>query len=96
MKVQFTQGSHSQLFISHCLSGAHVPLTREGNIIVDGVLASCYPSLIDHHLAHLSMGPLRWFPSIMDTIFGEGDGISTFVRINEKLGMWILPDGQLW
>ena len=27
--------------------GANVPLTKEGNIMVDGVLASCYPSA-DH------------------------------------------------
>ena len=82
--------------IFHCLLGTHVPSTREGNIIVDGVLASCYPSSFDHHLAHLSMGPMRWFPGIMQMIFGEDDGISAFVRINEELGIWMLPFGQLW
>ena len=35
-----------------CLLGAYVPLTEDGNILVDGVLASCYASF-DHGLAHL-------------------------------------------
>ena len=82
--------------IYHYLIGSHVPLTREGNIIVDGILASCYPSSVDYHLAHLSMGPMRWFPNIMQMIFGEDDRIPAFFRINEELGMWMLPFGQLW
>ena len=72
------------------------PPKREGNIIVDRVLASCYPSSVDHHLAHMSMGPVKLFPDIMQMIFGEDDGISAFVRINEELGIWMLPFGQLW
>ena len=80
----------------YCLPGAHVPLTREGNIIVDEVLVSCYASSADHNLAHLSMAPLRWFSDIIQKIFGEDDEISAFVKINEELGKWILPCGQLW
>ena len=30
----------------------------EGNIIVDGVLASCYAS-VDHDLGHIAMVPMR-------------------------------------
>ena len=96
IKVQFTSFSLFKKCIYHCLVGAHVPLTREGNIIVDEVLASCYPSSLDHHLVHLSMGPMRWFPDIMQMIFGEDDGISAFVKMNKYLGTWILPYGQLW
>ena len=33
-----------------------MPLTEEGNIVVDGVLASCYASF-DHDLAHIAMVP---------------------------------------
>ena len=76
--------------------GAYVPLTDEGNIIVDGILASCYPSSVDHNLAHLSMAPIRWFPDVMHMIFGDDDTFSVFIRINEELGLWMLPCGQLW
>ena len=34
--------------------GAYTPVTVEGNIAVDGVLASCY-AFADHDLAHQSI-----------------------------------------
>ena len=77
-----------------CFLGAYVPLTTEGNIIVDGVLASCYPSA-DHDSAHLGMKPLHWFPEIIQWIFGEENGFSAYVRIAEELGKCILPDQQI-
>ena len=40
--------------------GTYVPLTEEGNIVVDGVLASCYASF-DHDLAHITMAPIQLF-----------------------------------
>ena len=77
-------------------TGAYTPLTREGNIIVDEVLASSYASTVDHHSAHFATAPIRWFPDIIQMIFGEEEGISAFMRINEKLGIWFLPYGHLW
>ena len=71
--------------------GAYVPLTTEGTIMVNRVLASCYPSS-NHDLAHIIMTPVRWFPEIMQWIFGEDNGISIYVRINEELGKLISPD----
>ena len=76
-------------------SGAYVPLTNEGNIIVDEVLASCHVS-VDHHLAHLTTASIRWFPNIIQMIFGKEEGISAFIRISEELGIWMLPYRQLW
>ena len=66
----------------------------EGNIVVDGVLASCYPSS-DHDLAHIGMAPIRWFPGITQWIFGEDNGWSVFTKINEGLGKLVLPFTQL-
>ena len=77
-----------QLFL-----GAYVPVTKEGNIVVDGILASCYLSG-NHDLGHFGMTPMRWFPSIIEWIFGEDNGIQTYVRINEYMGEWLLPHQQ--
>ena len=38
---------------------AFAPATMEGTIVVDGVVASCYANTVRHHLAHLSLAPLR-------------------------------------
>ena len=42
----------------------------EGSIVVDSVLASCYPSA-HHDLAHIALTPIRWFPKIFEWIFGD-------------------------
>lgn len=41
------------------LTGMVAPVTLEGNIIVDGVLSSCYAMINDHQVAHMAFGPLR-------------------------------------
>ena len=75
--------------------GAFVPLTMEGNIVVDGVLASCYAA-IDHNLAHIGMTPLRWFPDVLEWMFGEGKGSESYVQFAGELAKGLLPCGQLY
>ena len=72
-----------------------MPLTREGNIVVDGVLASCFGSF-DHDLAHISMKPVQWFPEIMEWIFGLDDVSPVYVNIAEHFGRLMLPYCQLF
>ena len=60
--------------------GAYVPLTMEGNILVDGVLASCYASF-DHDVQHIVMKPLLWFPSMVDMLLGEEKSMHAYVTI---------------
>ena len=62
----------------------------EGNIVVDGVLASCYPSA-HHDLTHIGVTPMRWCPKMFKWIFGVDNGILGYVRMAEELGMWITP-----
>ena len=64
----------------------------EGNILVDGVFASCYPSA-DHDLAHFGMTPVRLFPKMIQQIFGEDNGFQICAMVAEKLGGWVLPQG---
>ena len=72
---------------------AYVPLTTEGTIVVDGILASCYID-ITHDLAHLPMIPMQRFSETLEWIFGNGFGYPTYVSTARQLGKLILPDGQ--
>ena len=66
-----------------CLVGTYAPLTKEGSIIVDNVLASCYGAY-DNDLAHLAMTPMRMFPEIFNWIFNEDNGTPHFVTTAEE------------
>ena len=69
--------------------GAYVPVTMDGNIMVDGVLVSCY-AFPNHNVAHIEMTPLGWFPQIMELIFGVEDGTLGYVNIMDNLGhLWL-------
>ena len=81
------------LHFSNLFSGAYVSLTREGHIIVDGVLVSCYASF-DHDLAQIAMTPMQWFPDIVEWIFGEDNGSSGYVTMAKEFGRLMLPAEQ--
>lgn len=50
--------------------GIYAPLTREGNIVVNSVVASCYAVISDHYMAHMSFAPVRWFSYLNEWFFG--------------------------
>ena len=54
-----------EINILYSYLGDFAPVTMGGNIVVDGVLASCY-ALSDHDLVHIVMTPMRWFPAMMN------------------------------
>ena len=72
------------------ISGAFTPVTMEGNIVVDGVLASCY-AFSDHDLAHIGMTPMRWFPGMMNWMFGGTKETPGYVSSAEDLARVFLP-----
>ena len=75
--------------------GAHVPLTADGNIVVDGILASCYASF-DHDLAHIAMSVIQWYPEMTAWIFGVNNGTPEYVSIAKDIGRWVLPNVLLF
>ena len=78
-----------------CFIGAYAPLTTEGTILVDGILASCYADC-HHDLAHLSITPMQKFTEVMEWIFGTDFGFPVYVVTANQLGQLMLPDGQHW
>ena len=77
--------------IIHCVLGVYAPLTLEGNILVDDILASCYADISDHDLAHLGMIPMRIFSTVVGWIFGVDIGFSVFANIAIELGTFLSP-----
>ena len=67
----------------------------EGNIVVDGIVASCYASF-DHNLAHFTMTPMQWYPEIIKWVLGVEDGAPAYVTTAKELGRWLLPDELLF
>ena len=68
-----------------------MPLTLEANIMVDGILTSCYADISDHDLAHLGMIPMRRFSAVVEWIFGDDIGFPIFVNTAIELGTYLLP-----
>ena len=58
--------------------------------MVEGVLASCYPSN-DHGLSQIGMSPMRLVPTIIEWIFGDDKTILAYVSICADLGKWLSP-----
>ena len=56
---------HLEVVVS---SGLYSPLTYQGNIVVDNVLASCYSDFDSHELQHFAFLPIRLFYRILDII----------------------------
>ena len=65
----------------------------QGNLLVDGILASCYQYL-DHDLANIGMLPINSFPVVMESIFGEDSGSSAYSNSADDLGGWVLPSNN--
>ena len=57
----------------------------EGNIVVEEVVASCYATF-DHDLANIATIPIKWFPELMEWIFGRENGFSVFVGVTMNMG----------
>ena len=71
-------------------SGAYGPVTTEGTIIVDGIVASCYAVVNDHHLLHASFAPLRYLNLFMPGVVGtEQEGLHWYPELLQTVGKYI-------
>ncbi|KAM3860522.1 sonic hedgehog protein [Diretmus argenteus] len=77
--------------------GSFAPVTVQGTVVVDRVLASCYAVIEDHELAHWALAPVRlshWVSSWLSHPQSRGtaqkDGVHWYSKILYQLGTWIL------
>ncbi|MEQ2180323.1 hypothetical protein GOODEAATRI_000202 [Goodea atripinnis] len=75
--------------------GAFAPLTRQGTIVVDGVMASCYAVVDQHGLAHWAFAPLRLMYSWTGSTGGHSDGMHWYSWVLHWLGRTVLDSGRL-
>nr|XP_046227764.1 sonic hedgehog protein A [Scatophagus argus] len=77
--------------------GSFAPVTMQGTVVVDQVLASCYAAIQDHDLAHWALAPVRlahWVSSLLFStqpqVSAQNDGVHWYSKILYQLGTWLL------
>ena len=70
--------------------GVYLPLTMEGNIVVDGVLVSCH-AVVDHDIAQIGTKPIQWYRYVLELVFGDENGVSVYINVAKTIGRWLFP-----
>ena len=67
--------------------GIWAPLTMEGTLLVDGLLASSYASF-SHHASDLLLAPVKMFPRLLldDEQSQHQDGCRQVIKLIKKMG----------
>ena len=60
-------------------TGVYAPLTRQGTLLADGVLVSCYAHWFSHDTAHLVMAPLR----ALNRLYGAWKRLASLVHLTQ-------------
>ncbi|XP_048868409.1 sonic hedgehog protein A [Brienomyrus brachyistius] len=85
--------------------GSFAPVTAEGTLVVDQVLASCYAVIEDHQLAHWAFAPVRFIHRLSSLLYPENhsdssssssdDGVHWYPMILYQIGNWVLDSRLL-
>ncbi|XP_034427837.1 sonic hedgehog protein A [Hippoglossus hippoglossus] len=82
--------------------GSFAPVTAQGTVVVDQVLASCYAVIQDHELAHWALAPVRlahWVSSLLFSsqpqASAQKDGVHWYSKILYQLGTWLLDSHSI-
>ncbi|KAM4606157.1 sonic hedgehog protein [Polymixia lowei] len=85
--------------------GSFAPVTVQGTIVVDQVLASCYAVIEDHNLAHWALAPVRlgyWLSALLfpgdhsqPNVTSQKDGVHWYSKILYQLGTWLLDSHSI-
>ncbi|CAF1252130.1 unnamed protein product [Adineta steineri] len=73
--------------------GYIAPLTQEGTLIVNNIVASCYATINNHYLAHAALAPMRWWYNFFgkETISNENNGIHWFPKMLYAMTAYLMP-----
>ncbi|XP_062235051.1 sonic hedgehog protein [Platichthys flesus] len=82
--------------------GSFAPVTAQGTVVVDQVLASCYAVIQDHELAHWALAPVRlahWVSSLLFSsqpqASAQTDGVHWYSKVLYQLGTWLLDSHSI-
>ncbi|KAM8823089.1 sonic hedgehog protein isoform 2-T2 [Spinachia spinachia] len=82
--------------------GSFAPVTAQGTVVVDQVLASCYAVIEDHELAHWALGPVRlahwvssWLLRPQPRAGAQSDGVHWYSKMLYQLGTWLLDSHSI-
>uniref|UniRef100_A0A147AUC3 Hedgehog protein n=1 Tax=Fundulus heteroclitus TaxID=8078 RepID=A0A147AUC3_FUNHE len=82
--------------------GSYAPVTAQGTVVVDQVLASCYAVIEDHQLAHWALAPVRIAHWVSTSLFSSGprvsphnEGVHWYSKLLYQLGTWLLDDHSM-
>ncbi|KAM6900283.1 sonic hedgehog protein [Xenentodon cancila] len=82
--------------------GSFAPVTAQGSVVVDQVLASCYAVIEDHELAHWALAPVRlahWVSSLFFSsrpqASAQEDGVHWYSKVLYQLGTWLLDSHSI-
>ncbi|KAK5847474.1 hypothetical protein PBY51_016597 [Eleginops maclovinus] len=75
--------------------GVFAPLTQQGTLVVDGVVASCYAVVEQHALAHWAFSPLRLLHSWTGATGPQQDGVHWYSLLLDWLGRMLLDPSRL-
>lgn len=85
------------------MQGVFAPLTREGTIVADGVVASCYAVVDSQWLAHLTYAPFRLMASVRNLVGGNDTvsydapvGVHWYAKALYALAQFVLPGALLY
>lgn len=82
--------------------GSYAPVTLQGSLVVDEVLASCYAVIEDHDLAHWALAPARLAHRVSSLLSsshpgqgGQEDGVHWYSRFLYRVGTWLLDSHSI-
>ncbi|XP_037311145.2 sonic hedgehog protein [Pungitius pungitius] len=82
--------------------GSFAPVTVQGTVVVDQVLASCYAVIEDHDLAHWALAPVRLAHWVSSLLFrsqpragAQSDGVHWYSKVLYRVGTWLLDSHSI-